>query len=62
MSNNETRRNPKSNKSRERTVDLRKSYDTIPQPKGEFRDLFKQMQDKQNANKMRSNTKDKHSK
>ena len=62
MSNNEKRSNHKSNKSHGRTVEPRKSYNTIPQPTGKFKDLFQQMQDKKNANKMRSTVKDKPSK
>ena len=62
MSNNETGSNRRSNKSRERRVELRDSYDTIPQPKGEFKDLFTQMQNKQSANNKRSTVKDKPSK
>ena len=62
MSNNKKRSNQKDNASRRRTGEFRKSYDTIPQPTGKFKDLFQQMQDKKNANKMRSTVKDEPSK
>ena len=58
MSNNEKRVNPRNNKPREQAGEFRKSYDTIPQPTGKFKDLFRQMQ-KQKANDTPSNTKHK---
>ena len=59
MSNNNTRNNPKGDKPRERTIELRKSYDTIPQPTGKFKDLFRQIQEKRNTNDSPSNVKNK---
>ena len=41
--------------------DIRKSSDKVPQPKGKFRDLFLEMQEKSAANKKRSAQNDNHS-
>ena len=49
--------NPGYDKPGEQVVDFRGSYDTIPQPKGKFKDLFQQMQVKQKANDAPSNVK-----
>ena len=59
MSNNKKRINPGYSKLGEQVVDFRGSYDTIPQPKGKFKDLFQQMELKQKANDTPSNTKHK---
>ena len=58
MSNNEKRVNPENNKSREQAGESRKSYDTIPQPTGKFKDLFRQIQDNQKAKDASSAMKD----
>ena len=49
MSKDSRRNSSKERATRE--IRARKSYDTIPQPKGEFRDLFLQMQERKAENK-----------
>ena len=60
MWNKKGRNTSKDRASRGRMV--RKSYDTIPQPKGEFKDLFREMQEQKAQNKSHSSQKDKSSK
>ena len=62
MGNSEKRVNPDNNNPRRRMVELRDSYDTIPQPTGKFKDLFQQVQAKQKADDSPSNVKHKPSK
>ena len=60
MRNKNDRNTPKSKESRGRMV--RKSYDTITQPKGKFKDLFRLMQEQKDESKSGSGQKDKSSK
>ena len=45
MSKNDKRSNSRSNEPIPVEEAIRKSYDTVPQPRGEFKDLFRLMQE-----------------
>ena len=60
MGNGEKQSTRKGKRPRGRMI--MKSYDTIPLPRGEFKDLFRLMQEQKEENKGRSSQRDKPSK
>ena len=56
---NRTKNSDSNNRNPFRLNDIRKSYDKVPQPKGEFKNLFQAMREKSKANTQRSAENDK---